>query len=108
MLYADYFVDDPLHDDVVFWHHFRMNRKLFMKIALAIREYETYFVCKQDCVGTIGFSMIQKSTVALRMLAYGAPADTQDDYMCMAESTGHECMYRFCKAVVVLFGELYL
>jgi hypothetical protein len=42
------------------------------------------------------------------MVGYGAPNDTQDGCMCMAESTAHVCMYRFCRAVVVVFGELYL
>jgi hypothetical protein len=49
MLYADYFVDDPLHNNVTFWRRFRMNWKLFMKIVLVAREYEIYFVCKQPC-----------------------------------------------------------
>jgi hypothetical protein len=35
MLYADYFTDDPLHDEVVFQHHFRMYRKLFLNIVFA-------------------------------------------------------------------------
>jgi hypothetical protein len=75
-----------------------MNQKLFLKISLTGRHYDNYFVCKEHCVGMIGFSMIHKCTAALRMLAYEAPADTQDDYMCMAK-------YRFCKAVVALFGD---
>jgi hypothetical protein len=25
ILYTDYFDDDPLHGEVVFWHHFRMS-----------------------------------------------------------------------------------
>jgi hypothetical protein len=108
MLYIDYFAVDPLHGDVTFWRRFRMNQKLFMNIVLGIKEYDTYFVCKQDCVSTIGFSPIQKCTSALRVLAYGASAGTQDDYMHMAESTAIECIYWFYMALVVLFGELCL
>ena len=108
MLYAVYFVDDPMHGTMTFRHHFRMNRKLCLDIVLVIWEYDIYFVYKKDCIGTVGFSSIQKCTSALRMLAYRDPADTQDDYMRMAESTAQECMYRFCKAVVAVFGELYL
>jgi hypothetical protein len=42
------------------------------------------------------------------MLAYGSSNDAQDDYICMAESTSMECMYRFCKAVVAVFGSNYM
>jgi hypothetical protein len=40
-----------------------------------------------DCTGMAGFSALQKCTVAMRMLAYGAPGDSTDDYLRMAEST---------------------
>jgi hypothetical protein len=42
------------------------------------------------------------------MLAYGAPGDSQDDYVHMAESTVMECMSRFCRAVVLVFESDYL
>ena len=38
------------------------------------------------------------------MLAYGAPGDIQDDYLRMSESTAIQAMYRFCRAVVGVFG----
>ena len=71
MLYADYFVDDPLHGEKTFRRRFRMNRKLILRIVHGIREFDRYFVCKKDCTGTVGFSSLQKCTVALRLLAYG-------------------------------------
>jgi hypothetical protein len=45
----------------------------------------------------VGFSSLQKCTAALRMLAYGAPGDAQNDYIRMDEYTAMECMYRFCR-----------
>ena len=65
MMYADYFADDPLHGEKTFRRHFRMNRKLFLKIVHGVQEFDRYFVCKKDCSGTVGFSSLQKCTVAL-------------------------------------------
>jgi hypothetical protein len=53
-----YFADDPLHGDVVFQRCLSMNRKLFMVIVLAVREFAIYCVCKEDCVSTIVLSAI--------------------------------------------------
>lgn len=108
ILYADYFADNPLHGEAVFRRRFRMSRKLFLKIVYALRDYDSYFRCKLDCTGMAGFSALQKCTVAMRMLAYGAPGDTTDDYLRMAESTAFDCFYRFCRAVIAVFGDIYL
>jgi hypothetical protein len=70
ILYADYFTDDPLHGEVVFWHCFRMSRKLFLNIVYAVQHFENYFICKKDCTGVVDFSSLQKCTAAFRMLAY--------------------------------------
>jgi hypothetical protein len=42
------------------------------------------------------------------MLAYGIAGDIQDDYLHMADSTTIDCLYRFCRAIVVMFGKTYL
>jgi hypothetical protein len=76
--------------------------------VLVVREYDTYFVCKKNCVVTVGFSSIKKFTVVLRILAYGAHVNTRDDYMRMTRSTAIECLYQFNKAVVEVLGEPYL
>ena len=65
----------------------------------SIREFDNYFKCKMDCTGKLGFTSIQKCTTAMRMLAYGAPGDSLDDYGRMAETTSIECFYKFCRAV---------
>jgi hypothetical protein len=55
ILYADYFADDPLHGEVVFWCHFRMSRKLFLDIVYAVWRFDNYFICKKDCTRMVGF-----------------------------------------------------
>jgi hypothetical protein len=72
------------------------------------QSFDNYFICKKDCTGMVGFSSLQKCTAALRMLAYGAPSDSHDDYISMTKSTTMECMYRFCKAMVSVFGPDYM
>jgi hypothetical protein len=78
ILYADYFADDPLHSEVVFWRRFRMSQKLFLDIVYVVQRFDNYFICKKDCTGMVGFSSLQKCIAALRMLAYGAPGDSHD------------------------------
>ncbi|KAK1652521.1 hypothetical protein QYE76_070326 [Lolium multiflorum] len=87
---------------------FRMSQTLFHGIVEALQVYDPYFKCKKDCTGMVGFSSLQKCMVAMRLLTYGALGDTADDYLHMAESTARDCLYRFCKAVVVVFRPTYL
>ena len=105
MLYGDYFIEDPRFDEKDFRRRFRMSRNLFMGLMQGMREHDSWFKLKKVDVGTVGFSSIQKCTAAMRMIAYGVPADNQDDY---SESTALEAMYRFARAVVAVFGSHYL
>jgi hypothetical protein len=108
ILYADYFAKNPLHYEAVFRCRFRMSRKLFLKIVYALRDCDSYFRYKLDCTGMAGFSSLQKCMVAMRMLAYGGPGDSTDDYLWMAEFIAFDCFYQFCRAVIVVFGDMYL
>ena len=42
------------------------------------------------------------------MLAYGVSGDLIDEYLRMSETTCLDSMYKFCKAVIAVFGEVYL
>ncbi|XP_071680226.1 uncharacterized protein [Lolium perenne] len=44
-----------------------------------------YFMAKKDYTGLWDFTSIQKCTATMRCLAYGAPPDTSNDYLRMAE-----------------------
>nr|AAD28316.1 hypothetical protein [Arabidopsis thaliana] len=47
-------------------------------------------------------------TAAFRMLAYGVPADSTDEYIKIGESTALESLKRFCRAIVEVFACCYL
>ncbi|XP_071680279.1 uncharacterized protein [Lolium perenne] len=66
LLDADYFNDDATHSPMEFRRRFRMNKALFLKIVYGVREYDNYFMAKQDCTGLWGFTSIQKCTAAMR------------------------------------------
>lgn len=51
----------------------------------------------------LGLSPFQKATTAMRMLAYGIPADAVDAYVRIGENTLLECVKRFTKAIVDVF-----
>src|SRR4051812_38408538 len=40
MMYADYFADESLHEEVMFRHNFSMSRKLFLEIVHAIQKFD--------------------------------------------------------------------
>jgi hypothetical protein len=69
LLDADYFIDDATHSPKEFRHRFWMNKNLFMKIVFGVREYDDYFMIKQDCTCLWGFTSIQKCTTAMCCIA---------------------------------------
>ena len=107
-LYLDYFAKTPVYPPNLFRSRFRMNRSLFLRILSMVEAYDSYLVQKNDALGVIGLSSLQKMTTAMRMLAYGVPADSVDDYVRIGESTAIESLTKFVKAVVAIFSDEYL
>ncbi|XP_075499908.1 uncharacterized protein LOC142538477 [Primulina tabacum] len=107
-LFNDYFADNPRYNEAMFRRRFRMSRNLFLRIVDEVKNHDIYFTQRSDSVGRLGLSTIQKTTVALRILAYALPADATDEYIKIGESTAIQCMQRFCRAVVEFFAERYL
>ena len=107
-LYAEYFADDPVFSPKQFRRRYRMRKHLFEHIMHTLGDWSPYFSRRYDAFGKKGFSPLQKCTAAMRMLAYGVPADYIDDTLSMAETTSLECLREFAKGIRENFGEVYL
>ncbi|KAI5003439.1 hypothetical protein ZWY2020_030599 [Hordeum vulgare] len=108
LLYVDYFANTPLFKPDKFRRRFRMARHVFNRIRDGVVTHDPYFECKTDALGKLGFSFYQKCTAAIRMLAYGIPGYLVDEYVRMTETTCLMSMYKFCQAVIEVFGPEYL
>ncbi|XP_058180032.1 protein ALP1-like [Rhododendron vialii] len=104
----DYFCEYPLYDEKLFQQRFRMSRPLFHKILGKLQEHDVTFVQRNDATGAVGLSGIQKMTAALRMMAYGTPADSLDEYLKIGGSTAVESLQSFCRGVISIFEAEYL
>ncbi|CAN6295279.1 unnamed protein product, partial [Urochloa humidicola] len=107
-LFDDYFAEDPVYGPDTFRRRFRMSKRLFLRIANAVEAHCPYFQQRRNAAGDLGHSALKKITVALRMLAYGCPADALDETFYIAESTIIKSLREFVKAVIEIFGEQYL
>jgi hypothetical protein len=94
-LVEDYFAAEPLYAESMFRTRFRMNRRLFLRIVDALGKWSPYFTYRADCAGRIGLSPLQKCTAAMRMLAYGTPADALDEYLKIGKCTALRCLDKF-------------
>ncbi|EHS63279.1 uncharacterized protein PGTG_21495 [Puccinia graminis f. sp. tritici CRL 75-36-700-3] len=107
-LLEHYFSDSPLYDATLFRRRFRMSKPIFLKITEEVKNYDSYFTQKPDALGKMGLHPLVKVTAALRMLAYGAAGDCNDEYLQLSETTSLQCMDRFCNAIVDIYGSQYL
>jgi hypothetical protein len=81
---------------------------MFLRIVEALGNHDEYFQTRVNAVRQVGLSLLQKCTAALRMLAYGVPADSVDDYVRIGEITAVECLEKFVTGVYTIFGSEYL
>ena len=74
----------------------------------ALENWSPYFQLRRDAFGKVGLSPLQKCTAALRMLAYGSPADLMDESFGIVETTALECLIKFVQGIRHVYGEKYL
>jgi hypothetical protein len=85
-----------------------MQQSLFLEIEDKIIVANGFFKQERNAAGVLGFSARQKITVALRMLAYGGPADALDDGLRMGKSTVLKTLKEFVSTIITVFGDEYL
>uniref|UniRef100_A0A0D3D9D3 Myb-like domain-containing protein n=1 Tax=Brassica oleracea var. oleracea TaxID=109376 RepID=A0A0D3D9D3_BRAOL len=107
-LWNDYFSETPTYPGNFFRCRFRMNKPLFMHIVGRLSNEVQFFRQKEDALGRLGLSTLQKCTSAIRVLAYGTAADTVDEYLRLGESTTRKCLEHFVEGIIHLFGEEYV
>ena len=79
-----------------------------MKIVTDCEAASDYFKHRRSAAGIMGFSGYQKISAAMRVIAYGIPADYTDEYLRIGQDTTTEFVRRFAKLVIKLYGEKYL
>ncbi|XP_021975526.1 uncharacterized protein LOC110870654 [Helianthus annuus] len=104
-LMADYFAENPIYTDEMFRHRFRMSRRLFLRIANDLANYDLFFTLRWDATGKRGFTTLQKCTSAIRQLAYSTSSDMWDEYLKISDRTSRETLYQFCKGLVKLYTQ---
>ncbi|XP_048591442.1 uncharacterized protein LOC106369729 [Brassica napus] len=108
ILWNDYFSENPTYPPQMFRRRFRMNKPLFLRIVDRLNNDVPYFKQRRNAHGRYGLSALQKCTAAIRMLAYGQPGDTYDEYLRLGESTALLCLENFNNGIIQIFGDEYL
>ncbi|XP_074287603.1 uncharacterized protein LOC141612726 [Silene latifolia] len=107
-LFNDYFADDPVYPAHIFRRRFRMQKHVFLRIVEALSTSDDFFEQSPNGSGRLGFAALQKCTAAIRVLAYGASADSLDEYLRMSEQVIRESVVHFVEGVIANFGTQYL
>ncbi|XP_047961966.1 uncharacterized protein LOC125206785 [Salvia hispanica] len=107
-LFEDYLADEPRWGPTVFRQQFRMRQELFLHIVHTMEARDEYFQQPQDAANRIGLSPLTNCRVALRQLAYSTTTDMFDEYLHVGDTTGQECLIKFCEGMIDAFNASYL
>jgi hypothetical protein len=107
-IWRDYFASNPTYPENIFRRRFRMPRPLFILIVDKIAAHDPQMRLRLDAARRPGLSSIQKCTAAMRILAYGASADSLDEYIRIGESTALAYFKRFCHNICNIYGGEFL
>ncbi|KAK1648358.1 hypothetical protein QYE76_066163 [Lolium multiflorum] len=107
-LMQDYFAEVPTYPPRLFRRRYRMRRSLFERIVKDCEANCDYFKQRRNAAQVMGFSPYQKISAAMRVIAYGIPADYTDEYLRIGVQTTTDCVRMFAKMVIKLYGEQYL
>ncbi|XP_057803602.1 uncharacterized protein LOC131018935 [Salvia miltiorrhiza] len=107
-LMQDYFNNNPMYRPTFFQLRFRMQKELSLHIVDAVQGEDGYFRMSHDAAGRDSLTPLQKCMVAICQLAIVVSADTFDEYLKVADTTGHLCLKKFCKAVIRAYEAEYL
>lgn len=99
-VYRDCLGDDPYFGDQ-FERIFRITKPIFHRIMDAVSSADPFFGFRPNPVKKKGIYPEAKVMIALKQLACGcAPTAFLDCYFQMGETTGRECLKKFCQAIV--------
>lgn len=83
-----------------------MTRRLFDRISAAVMDLDPYST-KERWSQQVWTIWTPKITAALRQMAQGIGADSTNEYCRLAESIARKSLYRFCKAIQILYEAHY-
>ncbi|KAG4979835.1 hypothetical protein JHK82_033082 [Glycine max] len=92
----------------LFNDHFSPNLACVSSSCNGPSNHDEYFPIKVDAMCRNGLSPLEKCIVALRILAYGSPANNVDEYIHIVETTIVDCLQRLVSSIYTIFGDEYL
>jgi len=107
-IHAHYFSDNPKYTDEQFRRRFRMKKNVSFRIEEALMLHSPFFQKRASASYRDPISPRLKVIAALRMLCYGASADSLDEYLQIGKTTTYTCLDSFCEGIYNIFGGEYL